>query len=266
MDADYLGRYRRGEREAVWRDLLALGELTPGTAAWWTVDAVARETMSRARRNVELLVQRLDEVGYRFEAPRAPSAEPLTRCVFVPPRPDVRQRVDDLEARTGPVPLSLRAWWEEVGTVDLTGSHPDWPTGSPGILNDALVVNPVESVLSAYEEWSEERASEDPEWREEAFDAPLAPDILHKADVSGGLPCAIRLPDGGADALLRNVAMLMPDVRRPDGLGVDVPEPTETLVGYLRRSFRWAGFPGFEALPRRPDDMLARLRRELLPL
>jgi hypothetical protein len=36
------------------------------------------------------------------------------------------------------VPLSLRVWWEEVGAVDLTGSHPDWPTGWPGALTDVL--------------------------------------------------------------------------------------------------------------------------------
>ena len=108
--------------------------------------------------------------------------------------------------------------------------------------------------------------SEDPEWREEAFEAPLAPDMLHKADISGGAPYAVRLPDGRADAALRNVSALVPDASLPGGLGVDVPEPNETLVGYLRRSFRWAGFPGFEALPGRPDDMLAALRRGLLPL
>jgi hypothetical protein len=234
--------------------------------AWRSADAVARETIARARHNIDLLVGRLDAAGYRFEAPRRPSDEPLTRCVFASPRPDVCERLDELEAPAGPVPLSLGAWWEEVGAVDLTGSYPDWPTGWPGVLTDALVVNPIESVLSAYEEWYEDWASEEPEWREEAFEAPLAPDVLHKADISGGAPYAIRLPDGRADAPLRIVSVLVPDARLPGGLGVDVPEPTATLVGYLRRSFRWAGFPGFEALPGRADDMLATLRAGLLPL
>jgi N-acetyl-anhydromuramyl-L-alanine amidase AmpD len=57
LDGDYLG---------VWADLSECGD-----AVWYdplAADALAVtfETMHRARRNVETIVQRLDAIGYRF--------------------------------------------------------------------------------------------------------------------------------------------------------------------------------------------------------
>src|SRR5690348_15880814 len=63
---EFLRRYQAGEREAVWREMTALGEaVRQGPClddAWET----ARETMKRARKNVRTLIQRLDGLGYQF--------------------------------------------------------------------------------------------------------------------------------------------------------------------------------------------------------
>ena len=59
-------RYQAGEHEAVWAELTALGaklrEAPHFDQAW----AVARETMRRARHNIEQIIRRLDAMGYRF--------------------------------------------------------------------------------------------------------------------------------------------------------------------------------------------------------
>ena len=39
-----------------------------------------------------------------------------------------------------------------------------------------------------------------------------------------------------------------------------------SFVAYLRLSFEWGGFPGFELIEDRPDDFLQSLKQGLLPL
>jgi hypothetical protein len=136
--------------------------------------AVAAETMRRARHNVELLISRLAEQGYRFIPPededaelmmgvagavvpfssvleaggermqglrakiaerKAAKAAKVTEAlkippmqnpeVFTPPSRDVPRLLKRLEKMArGPVPISLVAWYEQVGGVSLNGSHP----------------------------------------------------------------------------------------------------------------------------------------------
>src|SRR4051812_6140238 len=141
----FLDRYRDGEHEAVWAELVALGKRVRRGPVLDDACAVARETMIRARRNIETLVRRLDEIGYQFRASRteeyvAPTAinpftkqplpgprEPVRKAmVFCPPRPEAVGQIAELERLVGVLPLSVRAWYEVVGEVDLTGSHPRW--------------------------------------------------------------------------------------------------------------------------------------------
>ena len=58
-----------------------------------------------------------------------------------------------------------------------------------------------------------------------------SPDYLHKANVSGGTPYGIAIPNPGADGLLRW-------------------EPHQTtFVNYLRIAFRLGGMPGWQREP-----------------
>jgi hypothetical protein len=59
-------RYQRGERIEVWSDLIALGEAVRQEPVYSDAVEVARETMARARQNVETLITRLDGIGYEF--------------------------------------------------------------------------------------------------------------------------------------------------------------------------------------------------------
>lgn len=64
--SSFLERYERGEHEQVWEELLALGAAVREEPLYADALAVARETMRRARHNIEVLIPRLVRVGYQF--------------------------------------------------------------------------------------------------------------------------------------------------------------------------------------------------------
>ena len=66
----FLDRYLTGDRIGVWNEFVALGEAVRRRKALLAdAEAVAEETMRRARCNIELLISRLAGMGYRFAAP-----------------------------------------------------------------------------------------------------------------------------------------------------------------------------------------------------
>ena len=140
---NYLERYRNGEHEQVWNELQALGPIVREEPYFAQAQAVASETMRRVRRNCEQLVARLQALGYVFGTfpdgtRRSYTANPLTL-----PSDQMRDDYEELESQADPLPLSLSAFWQEVGAVDLVGMHPIWPNGL-----DPLVVDPPEGALS----------------------------------------------------------------------------------------------------------------------
>jgi hypothetical protein len=154
---DWLDRYCRGEREAIWSEMTQCGPVAGEALA--EASRVARETMRRARSALEELAQRLQTNGYSFVRPDT---------VLLPPVADVADRIARLESRVGPLPVALCAFWEEVGSVDFTGAHPDWPLPAychlPGfprprstaskdlIYADPIVVFSFKESLSDYED------------------------------------------------------------------------------------------------------------------
>jgi hypothetical protein len=208
----YLDRYLNGDFEGVWSDLQSLG---PSALNHSEAEAVSIETMRRVRRNCEAIVARLASLGYDFA--RFPHGE-LRRPAPVPFAPPSRETLADLaelEQEAGPLPLSLKAFWREVGAVDLIGRHLGWPDGL-----DPLVVDPPEGALSfIYDEGDGE-----------GMFAALAPDDLHKDNTSGGDPYGLLLPCPAADFEFIN---------ERHGL---------LFVPYLRLALlRWGGFPGLES-------------------
>jgi hypothetical protein len=164
--------------------------------------------------------------------------------------PVMSDYLEELEQEYGLVPLSVRAWYEEVGAVNFFGSHPHWPS--------MVVCDPLQVCVL------------DRQWRthvEETSDGSLvfffAEESLLKAGVSGaGAPYAFTLPDASADA------HLAPWILSPKNSEFD-------FVEYLRWSLlTWAGFPGLAgrpAIPSWPADVrppledLALLTKELIP-
>lgn len=238
----YLDRYLAGEHERVWAELVALGPAVRDEPIYTDARAVAQETMRRARRNIETLIPRLREIGYQFGYDGIPVSEEERRHlapVFAPPAPKVAATMARLESQVGPLPLSLRAFYEVVGAVNLTGKHPHWRITLECL--DALEIHSAEIALEGFDDWG----TDDGEYH---MSAPISPDQYGKVGVSGGGPYVVVLPDAAADARLRN------------------EWHHTTFVNYLRICFRWGGFPGWERIEPRPDSDLAFLSEGLLPI
>jgi hypothetical protein len=224
-------RYVAGEHKAVWSELWARGADVRTDPLAADALAVAYETMHRVRDNVTKIVARLAAMGYQFTTPegRARSRDDA----HVLPNARTAKRVQRLEKEAGALPLSLRAFCEVVGAVDLIGRHPSLAPARGSVTPDPLVVAGVEELLSEVGAWEDDDV------------LALAPDDLHKANVSGGDPYAIAVPDPHADGVLLN--------ERHEILFVD----------YLRLCFRCGGFPGYEGQENPPAE-IQELQRELL--
>jgi hypothetical protein len=213
----WVARYRAGDCEGVWRELVAAGPaLRDDGGGWKEATEVAGELIGRAGRNVRRLHQALAQSGYSFD---------LGDAALTPPQPDIDERIAEVERTVGPMPLAVRVWLQEIGNVNLTGSHPLWgfQYGDPLVVECAI-----DDVVEEYEDrkhvgWFELAGTD-------RFPLSLAPDYLHKSDVSGGAPYGINLPAPAVDALWDNDAL-------HQGL---------TFVEYLRSALlRWGGFPGW---------------------
>jgi hypothetical protein len=137
-----------------------------------------------------------------------------------------------------------------VGDVWLVGTHPDWPESAaadPLVIElegsmhpDASIVDYFSDELEAHEEAGGAASAG-------RFELPVAPDRLHKANVSGSSPYGFVVPDAGADGLF-------------------AAEVTIPFVTYLRSVFAGGGFPvptGPTAAERAVRQALA---SDLLPL
>ena len=325
---EFLRRYKTGEREAVWREMTALGDAVRSPPYFDDAWAAARETMQRAAKNVRTLIQRLDALGYQFwdgeqntpassqtmlasvggrivtrgspmEQAKAALAMDVSHIpgggalkqmleglmgpyqamsekaerdrqariaaksairdrlrdpgVFGPPTADEINFIRGLEAKGMFLPLSWRAWLEEVGDVNLAGAHPKlcfWEgPGFPGVYADPLMVT-LDHFSFEIESWEEEH---DDGASPEGFDAVVAWDPEAKArlaverqQLDDGRTLAV--PNRAADGALR--------------LG----RSEIGFVDYLRQAFQWGGFPGWASHPNPPLAELNQLTEGLLPI
>ncbi len=245
--ANYLERYQQGDHQAVWSELLSLG----GTVRRPPLDReayqVARETMKRVQHNIEILVARLESFGFEFGVYPDGEPVPFFRGAHVPPPADITESLNELENIVGLLPLSLRAFWETVGSVNFIArlAGGEGKDGEPEVDGlDPLVIDSIDGVLAQYEEWLE-FSCEDGAADElaDAFAVSLAPDVLHKDNVSGGPPYQIAIPNPSIDAFLLN-------------------EPHRTtMVEYLRICLARGGFPGAGALPIPVEELTRDLLR-----
>ncbi|SMC59626.1 hypothetical protein [Lentzea albidocapillata] len=242
--ADWLTRYRNGQRHVVWQELALLGDVRR-SGRLEEAQAVCDEMAHRARQNVELIVERLTADGFLFhdnDDEQTP-ARPHT-----PPTTEAAAHVEWMEERLGAVPLTLSSWTRIVGDVWLVGTHPRWQTSAG---SDPLVVEVEGSRCS---DASLRRYVEDEwqMWQEDGsagvFVLPLSPDHLHKDNTSGGDPYGVVLPD-----------------RRVDGL-FSWENGMTPFVSYLNRAFQTGGFPMADGEEADAREVTSRLAQDLLPL
>jgi hypothetical protein len=240
-----LERYLAGAHREIWAELGTLGASVRDDANAADALAVAYETMQRVETNVRTLVDRLTAMGYAFGGPGSSTAVPQLSGLFgalmqslvqsapprreptssaarphVPPGPNAQREVASFEKRFGTLPLSLRAFYETVGQIDLTGRHPTLAPLPNPVAPDPLVVYGLEEGALEFDEEGDEQGA--------PVAITIAPDDLHKANMSGGGPYTMEFPNAGADGQLLGERHRL------------------SFVDYLRLSFAFGGFPGYE--------------------
>jgi hypothetical protein len=287
----YLDQYKQGAYEQVWRELLQLGPAVREEPIFSDAKAVAQETMRRVRQNIETLIIRLLRLGFVFgydHSLRGSLALANTHLTYLemlfwarkqpPVFLDARlggQSMDDMygddpvvptvaatweiaEQEIGPVPLSIHAWYTEIGAVNFYGYFAPWDAlihrQSPDVsqyedpLASSLMFHcdpfqvrmPDERVFTRLKERRKQ-----PESRWPFMEFAFADDRCFK-DYTGGSYSnyTISLPDAGADAKTWGM----------------------TFVEYVRLSLlQYAGFPGMAEWAEKPDADLAMLTKDLIP-
>ena len=254
----YLKRYKNGEYEQVWAELVALGGDIRLEPLYSDALAVAHETISRVNTNINTLKERLINIGYKFAPPEA---------LFEIPKARLIEKVTKLEQLAGPIPLSLRVFYEVIGQIGFYGIHPSFGVNLAGYedqdgswletlsteyydfyynaeagkLSDPLAIEfPYKEVVLEYYVYDFLEPGK--------YYIPIAPDIYHKADTSGAGSTLIGFPNQNIDGILHG-----------DWEG-------RYFVEYLREAFRWGGFPGLKKYPSHDKETLAFLTEGLLPI
>ncbi len=290
--ASWAARYEAGQHRAVWEEMRAAGPDALAPARRADAEEVARLTMARVAGNVAVLSVRLTLLGYRFgqrysrnrrrrtivDLGLRKSMESAGRDVswvdegdveetvmgWPGPRGDVVERLAGAEAILGAeLPLALRALVVAVDTVDLAGSFLSWEPSAfdfdddldwppAGRLTDPFNLLGIDVVA---EHLHPDTGELDPTHLDDdgRFALPIANDAELSANRVGGVKTVL-LPDPDP------VAVIDPVIHGVTG------RPGIRLVDYLRCTFEWAGFPGFELEPGPYPPELAQLRRGLSPL
>jgi hypothetical protein len=241
----YVERYQQGEHLQVWEELVALGNQVRQEPLYADAWAVACETMRRVRHNIAFVIPRLRALGYVFIHDPQAQALSLPRQeldwiqhnppLWTEPPLDIVAQLDALEEEIGPLPLSLRAFYQEVGGVNFAGWYEDVDGFDPLFVypfDRQLIEGPEEGPPAYSDDWAQLSLEEEQPAPEEFYRLIIAPDSFHKRNVSGGAPYEMHLPHLAADAPLLN---------EPHGT---------TFVHYLRLCCTAAGLPELEVLSR----------------
>lgn len=243
----YLERYLNGEHRQVWSELQDLGDEIYSVPLYSECYAVALETMTRVRRNIELLISRLRDIEYVFHAKNAqdldfslsnpPQHIFEDECIILPESYDFESEIAAIEAMVGAIPLSIKAFYRVIGAVNLVGRYPPWQECH---LLDSLQVNSPKMALfwlkTNYEPIEYQAAT-----------IIISPDKYHKIGMSGAGVYSMRMPNRLMDCVVED-------------------EPHQLyFVDYLRLSLQWAGMLGIEKCPQIPNAEISHLIDGFMP-
>ena len=242
-----------GECEAVWSELISLGPAVREPRYLEQATAVCSEMAKRSKSNLITLITRLCELDYQFwsyPSSKLTQLDPRNQeqwtLIWAPPDKQVPVQLAAREQNGIFIPLAVRIWMEEVGMVSLAGSHPrlssfyDW-WDHPHVYSDPFEITvPIELIADSPEEILTEGrlliSATDSSKSELGIDR-------------GEVQCYwIRYPERAVDAPVGDLWC------------------SATFVEYIRKSFEWGGFPGWERYPDRPEAELSFLREGLLPI
>jgi hypothetical protein len=197
--AEWYARYQQGLYQQVYDELLTMQDQVFAEPVYPEAVLVARTLMRRVRQNIEVLIPRLKALGYELvdgywnRDCSALIPEELAQAderyrVFRAPPAETAFLLWEVEECVGTLPLCVKAWYEEVGSVNLIGTFPAIGTlDSLTETLDPLLIEPVEDLLdqfpaSAPEEFEEFKDDDGLIEVSLAVDAPLK----HGASGSGG--------------------------------------------------------------------------------
>lgn len=248
----WVERYKAGEHDKVWSEIVALEDSVHDAAIAAEVKAVAGEMMARVKKNLEQIVAALTKKKYPFAKKTAKPkyAGDSSKKAITPPGAKTAKALAEIEKISeGPLPIALRAFYEIVGSVDLT-ADPEAELDDDAValaalgrLDPILVVPPEVALKMLQEEAQAMKTRFPPELQEPVTTLYLGGDPDFKADpkASGDdRPYRVDIFAGRAGAPL-----LTPD-RRP----ID-------FVAYLREVVLAGGFRG---LAGSTDEATARPR------
>jgi len=240
--------YSKSRTHADWAVLVAQSHRLSDPGFRAEAFAFARQLCARARSNVERLVEDLSQAGYVFAFPDR---------AHVPDDGRSPEWISEFERLGVHLPIFLQVWIAEVGSVNLMGSHSSWPesgySGLPPSKGGVWYTDPLvleldrEHLRSEYEDWCW-RVNENGPAEAGPFQLEIAPDHIHKANVSGGLPYAIDTTSPSVDTLLLNA------------------RDCTSLFHHVHNAFVWGGFPGFAYIETQLPEPAASLCTNLLPL
>jgi hypothetical protein len=179
--------------------------------------------------------------NYRFVEPQR---------VHTAPEAGTQEWIQEMEQKRVYLPISFQAWMLEVGSVNLMGSHPEWPKTGYAFENetndvtyaDPLVVETSQSYFQyLHDEWLG-AVEESGVGEVGPFSVDFAPDYFHKANISGGAPYALPAAAPAVDAL------------------VLYERGCVSFMRHVREAFWWAGFPGFAYQDEPVKGFVGRLR------
>jgi hypothetical protein len=174
--------------------------------------------------------------------------------------------LQELEEQVGVLPLSVRAWYEIVGGVNLVGVHPGWMR----LLAQAgeLDADEWERGFVLAEGGHPMHVLEPLQVLPLGTQGSSAHAVLETLPAAGGT-YRLRFMPNEHMAYLEDGQDSWPYELEVPCAGVDAPLLFErhetTFVDYLRVSLRWGGFAGWDRLQARPERDLAALLPDLLP-
>lgn len=246
-------RYMKGLHQEVYDEILVRNEEIFESSLYQDVQLVLREIMHRVLYNIEVLIPRLRVLKYRFGEGFWNQFDDLSLeekaeiekdvPIFKAPESEITEKIGRLEHLVGTLPLSLKCWYENVGSVNLIGLFDSSDTSKSsleyGCALDPLFMYSIEMVLNMVEGFVADDA-----WKNESL-LTLLPDNYYKYGFSGSGVYAIRVPSPTFDAPLV------------------LERHQTTFINYLRLCFQWGGFPGLEQDNRLTSDELAFLTQDL---
>ena len=221
----FYDRYINGETEAVYDEILKMGDHAFLPQNLTDIEKVLTEIFHRVAFNLDIIYSELKKIDYIFRKDKKGND-----TAIVKPTADTDELLKALEKATQPfgyLPLSLKMFYKIVGACDFVWDY-EQDENIIWEMSDAIQITPlrhcVEQVTDEY--WLEEAQVqlEDEEFGYASLI--LAADDLCKDNISGGPPYTLQLTP------------------RPSIDSIFLDANRATFINYLRKCFDDCGFPG----------------------